>query len=261
MKTASMFMVSVLAACAMAYDDVQVTYRGRLTKNLAAPEAQVVAMTFRLYGKKNDSVASWTATKEVEVNSSGLFQVSLSGNNLAQLIDEGKVNWIGVAVADGKEQYPRQELLAAPLAERAEIAERLGDSPSVVTAEVVRVETTSLTAHRLSASGDFTPPPSSDPVSMSAKATKAWYTLPIKGDVRFFRGAPPSTKEATSSGGGCNFGVADCNCAVLFSSTSSDIMPGMTLFFKKNESIALPSGTEIPDGTEVKCWIYPIGVE
>ncbi len=89
----------------------------------------------------------------------------------------------------------------------------------------------------------------------------SFVTLPVKGSVRFFSGTTPRTLEATASSGACVFGKADCNCAVLFSSTSSDIMPGMTLFFKEFESIALPSGTKIPDGTTVRCWIYPIGVE
>jgi len=261
MKTVFMFLASILAACAMAYDDVQVTYRGRLTKNAEEPEAQTVTMTFRLYGGRTDTEASWTAAKEVEVNSSGLFQVSLSGNDLAQLIDSGKANWIGVAVADGKEQYPRQQLLAAPLAERAALAERIGDSPSIATAKVGRVEAKSLMAHELSVTGDVALPSSSEPVKMSAYMARTWDTLSIKGNVRFFSGANPRTMEATSSGGKCVLGTADCNCAVLFISEDSDAMPGMTLFFKENESIALPNSTGLPDGTLVKCWIYPIGVE
>ncbi len=256
-----MFLVSVLAACAMAYEDVQITYRGRLTENAEAPEEQTVAMTFSLYGGRNDEEASWTATKDVRVNASGLFQAALSGNGLAQVVDSGKANWIGVAVAGGKEQYPRQQLLAAPLAGRAALAERLGDSPSVATAKVGRVEATSLMAHGLSIAGDVTLPTSSDPVKMRVEMRKAWDTLPVKGDVRFFSGAAPRTKETVAYFGECDFGTADCNCAVLFSSTSSDVMPGMTLFFKKDESIALPRLTKIPNGTTVKCWIYPIGVE
>ena len=53
----------MIAACAAAYDDVQVTYRGRLLRNGTAPSAQRLDMTFRLYGSKGDAEESWSVTK------------------------------------------------------------------------------------------------------------------------------------------------------------------------------------------------------
>ena len=81
----------------------------------------------------------------VRVNEFGMFQVSLGGDGLAEAIASGKANWIGVTIADGKEQYPRQERLAAPRVAKAATVSRLAVSPSVKTADVSRVEAKSLT--------------------------------------------------------------------------------------------------------------------
>ena len=252
----------LLAACAMAYDDVQVTYRGRVTLN-NEEVTRAVPMTFRLYRTKGDAEASWTMTKDSVSVDHGLFQVALAGNGLAEVIDAGNAKWIGVTIGDGKEQYPRQELLAAPLVGKAALVPRLAASPSVQTASVSRVEAKTLTVSgRLSIGGGVRLPKDTTPASMSVVTTKAGHTLPLRGNVRFFSGAQPrNLGTRTSSGGGCSFGVADRNCAALFSTTGSDIMPGMTLLFKKGETVAVPPGTGLADGMQVSCWLYAIGVD
>ena len=261
------FAISALAAlaalAAAAYDDVQVTFRGRLRKNGAQPDAQTVPMTFSLYKGKGDATASWTMQKDdVMVDSSGLFQVALRGDGLATAIDAGNANWIGVAVDGGKEQYPRQALLANSWSEKSERADRLSDSPTVGTASVQGLETKSLTVKSISLGGNVVLPADTSPASMSVNLTKAWYTLEAKGDVRFFSGANPrDLGTRTASGGGCSFGSADCNCVALFVSENSDAMFGMSLFVKKGTDICVPSGARLSDGTSVRCRIYPIGVE
>ncbi|MBQ3288008.1 MAG: hypothetical protein IJH50_01190 [Kiritimatiellae bacterium] len=262
MKTMAMLVAALAAASAFSFEDVQVTYRGRVRENGVAPAAQTVSMTFRLYAKKSDSAPSWTTDiPAVRIDTNGLFQVALRGEGLAGAIDAGRANWIGVSIGGGREQYPRQALTASPFASKATVAERLADSPSVRTASVARVTTKTLAVSALSVDGAVTGP-SSAAAPVDVKLTKPWWTLPVKGNVRFFSGADPrDLGTQTASGGGCSFGTADCNCVALFTSESSDIMPGMSLFFKKNETITIPSATGLDNGTVVRCRLYKIGVE
>ena len=109
MKTMAMLMAALAATTAFSFEDVQVTYRGRVRENGAAPAAQTVPMTFRLYAKKSDSAPSWTTDiPAVRIDTNGLFQVALRGEGLAEAIDADRVNWIGVSIGGGREQYPRQ---------------------------------------------------------------------------------------------------------------------------------------------------------
>ena len=256
------FTLAFAAFAANAYDDVQVTYRGRVRENGVAPAAQTVSMTFRLYAKKQDFAPAWTTEiPEVRIDTNGFFQVALRGADLAKVIDAGRVGWIGVAIGGGREQYPRQALMASSCASRAAITERLADSPSVRTAAVARVATKTFAVSELSVGGAVE-------ISLTAAApvdvrlTKAWWTLPVKGNVRFFSGTTPrDLGTRTASGGGCSFGSADCNCVALFTSENSDVMPGMSLFFKNGETLAIPPAANLDNGTVVRCRLYKIGVQ
>ena len=249
------------AACALAFDDVQVTYRGRVRENGAAPTVQTVSMTFRLYAKRQDARPTWTMEiPEVRIDTNGLFQVALRGAGLAETIDAGNAGWIGVAIGDNSEQYPRQALMASPCASKVAIAERLADSPSVKTAAVAHVATKTFAVSELSVGGVVNASSSAAPVDV--RLTKAWWTLPVKGNVRFFSGTSPrDLGTRTASGGGCSFGTADCNCVALFSSENSDVMPGLSLFVKRGSTIVVPSAAGLANGTVVRCRLYKIGVE
>lgn len=254
---------AIAALSANAYEDVQVVYRGRLYANGHPPAAQTLPMTFRLYAGKTDTKASWSVTNDhVMVDGAGLFQVSLSGEGLVAAIDAGKANWIGVAIDGEKEQYPRQALLASPGAGKAALAERLVDSPSVATAAVESVSANAVTLTGTLSANSVEIPSMDAPVSMEINMRRQWATLEVKGKARFFSGVVPrclGPEEA--SGGGCSFGTADCNCAALFTSENSDIMPGMMLFFRKDQQVKIPTEVNLPAGTTVTCRIYPIGVE
>jgi len=267
MKMAAFFAFAIAATVAAAYDDVQITYRGHLKENGLTPSEQTVKMVFRLYGDIKSTTASWSTTNDaVRINSQGLFQVALRGEGLAEAIDSGKANWIGVSIADGKEQYPRQALLAAARAEKAAVATGLSDSPSVgtVTARSVVADSLSVSGP-LDIGGKVSAPSaasSAAAVSMEAKLAAAWYTLEMKGKVRFFAaGEPQDLGTRTASGGGCSFSSAECNCVALFTAENSDIMPGMSQFVKKGKRIEISSNANLPDGTTVRCRVYPIGVE
>lgn len=247
-------------AFAFAYDDVQLVYRGRLRSNSYMPMAGTVDMSFRLYAEKSDATPSWSKdVQAVKINGEGLFQVSLSGDGLADAINAGRVGWIGVSVDGGAEQYPRQAVLASPRADKAAYADALLSSPSVGTANVERVSARSMTVDVLSVTGATTMPPGSSPVSMSVAHNAAWMTLPVKGEVRFFsRGNPRDLGEKTFSNG-CSFGEASENCVALFTADCS--MPGLSRYYNKDADISLGSDVGLSNGTSVRCLVYPIGAE
>ena len=264
MKTIKAFL---LFACALAigpaaaFDDVQVTYRGRLWQNAAPPTRRSVNMTFRLYAEKGAEVPLWTSDEmTVALDAQGLFQTALRGAGLAGALDAG-ATWVGVMVNGGKEQYPRQELLASPYAAKAARADALAESASVKTAAVKRVEAKALLVSTLDVSGEITLPQSSV-VSVAVDMQRGNSLLPVRGSVKFFsRAAPRDLGTKTASGGGCSFGAAGFNCAALFMATGTDVMPAMSLFFKKGETVAVPSSAGLPNGVTVRCLVYPIGVE
>ena len=216
-----------------------------LTKNKAymAPQSLWVLLKDRAYD-------IYGQTYDVKITLSNIKMTA------TQNIDAGKANWIGVAIGGGREQYPRQALMASPHASKAAIAERLADSPSVKTAAVARVATKTFTVSELSVGGTVEIPTSAA-APVDVKLTKPWWTLPVKGNVRFFSGAQPrDLGTRTTSGGGCSFGTADCNCVALFTSENSDVMPGMSLFFKKDETIELSPAVGLDNGTTVALFAF-----
>lgn len=251
---------AMAALTAAGYEDVALTYRGCLRKNGAAPQSEEsVDMTFRLYEKKGDSEPAWSkSVTGVRVDRQGLFQVSLSGDGLAAAIDAGRVCWIGVTIADGKEQYPRQQLLSAPAAEKASVADALTSSPTIGTASVETAKAKTLTASSLDVGGSTTLPGNTSPVSMSVKVTKSWFGVPVKGSVGFFSRANP--RDLGTKAYGETFGHAEENCVALFTTEGSDVMPGLAHFVRKGAAIRL-GAAGLPSGTVIRCRVYPIGVE
>lgn len=256
--------LAVACFVAYGYDSVQLTYRGHLKYNdLSAPRPSAVAMTFRLYAGKSDTTASWTTTvASVQLDSEGFFQVALSGNGLEAVIDSGKAEYIGVTVADGKEQYPRQQLLSSAKSEKSEKAAKLAPSPSVGTVSVTDAEFDSISVGNISVGGAVNLPGSDQMLITDVKHTKKDFVLKTKGTVTMFRQqAPVDLGTAVSSSGGVSFSVAGFNCAAFFTSVGSTAMPGLVRLVKKDEVIAVPSDFALPDGLTVHCWLYPIGAE
>lgn len=267
MKMKIRFLVATLASCAalsaVAYNDMQLVYRGRLKVAGGQPQAQTLPMTFSVYAKKSDTTPAWSVQKDVPVDAGGLFQVALEGDGLIEAVDSGNAQWIGVSVDGGKEQYPRQELMASAWASKAARADALATSPSVAAAEVKRVDAKALSAKSLAVSGSVTVPSNSSPAPEDIRITGKWSNVPVRGTVRFFSQTTPKSLGPLSSSGGApaSFGTADCNCFAVFSATGTDLMPGACIMFKKGASIQLPSSAGLPNGASVRCWVYPIGAE
>ena len=274
--TIALFAFAALAALpALAGNDVQITYRGQVrqvgaTTNTFASHT----MTFRLYEAKEDTEAAWTDTvTNIPVDADGLFQVALRGDGLAEAIDDGKANWLGVTILTGvdtntppQEQYPRQALLPGPWAAKAERADALLGSPAIGTVFAESVEAKSLAAKQLTfKSLVLKPPTAADSAHVTVHLEGdgwAGKTVPVKGEVHFFSRTPIEDPVTAfySSANGCTFGTADCNCAVLFRAKNDDRLPGMTLFFKKGETISLPPGLWL-DGIPIEATVHPIGVD
>ena len=271
--------VATSATLPTMYDGVQVTYRGRLMLNAAQAGSQTVPTTFRLYVNRDDKEAVWTSgSMDIPVDDQGLFQVALRGEGLAAALEAG-AQWIGVTIegsdeswvgsTDGgfREQYPRQELLAAPVAGQVPVAERLIASPHIVTAAVDRASIDSLAlAGKVSVSGNVLIPSKGGMMNMKVNVQPTGMTLPVKGKVKLFSRSAPQYIGTGTVGltGGVffnNYMKAPCNCAAFFTSTNNDSVPGMTLFFKKGEYINVSHKFGLPADTIVSCWIYPIGVE
>lgn len=256
---------AIAASAAYGYDSVQLTYRGHLKyNNVSTPRPSVVAMTFRIYADKSDQTAVWSNTVDsVELDADGFFQVALTGNGLDAVIDSGKAGYIGVTIADGKEQYPRQQLLSNTRAEKSARAERLAPSPVIGTANVKAAEFNSASAANITAGGTVSLPGTDQLLTIDAIHTKKDFVLKTKGDVTFFKkGTPADYGTALSSDGGVSFDkTATCNCAAFFTSVNSTAVPGLVQFIKKGELIALPSAFNLPSGLTVQCLVYPIGAE
>lgn len=252
----------VAAFAAYGNDSVQLNYRGHLRySDVSSPRPYAVSMTFRIYAAKSDQTAVWSnSVNSVELDAEGFFQVALSGNGLDRVIDSGKAGYIGVTIGDGKEQYPRQQLLFNTWAEQSACAGALTASPSVGTARVQNAEFKQLSVGNISVGGAVSLPVSDQMLTMEVRNTRQDFVLKTKGEVTFFDSCAPILRgTATTSAGGVSFGSAKYNCAAFFTSVGNAAMPGITRLIKNGEDIGIPSYFNLPDGLTVKCWLYPIG--
>ena len=255
---------SLTALAAFGYDTVELVYRGHLKyTDFSAPRPSSVAMTFRLYAEKSDETPTWTkAVDFVELDKDGFFQVALSGDGLAAAINSGKAGYIGVTIADGKEQYPRQQLLSNASASKAAKAGRLTSSPTIDSAEVNSAEFKSVSVSDIHAAKGINLPTSDQMLTIDVVHNKKDFVLKTKGEVTFFRqGKPTYLGSKTTSNGGVSFSKADYNCVAFFTSVDSTAVPGIVQFIRKGETVMIPNHFSLPDGLTIKCWLYPIGAE
>ena len=133
--------LAAAASPALADGGFSFAYRGRIDPEGAAMPETVQAV-FSLYAEPDGGAPLWAATNAVRPSADGVFQLELSGDGLAAAFTNAGARFLGVALAGGEEQHPRQEILAAPLAERAAAAGALApggtvgllDAPDVVAA-------------------------------------------------------------------------------------------------------------------------------
>ena len=129
--------VSAGLLAASATEDFAFVYRGRITAQSGSIPSEL-RVKYALYKTENGAAPVWTQEKTERPSADGAFQSILSGGGLqAAFIDE-KARFLGVTLGEGgREQYPRQEVLASPL---AFFAERVAEAPAGATFKDARVE-------------------------------------------------------------------------------------------------------------------------
>lgn len=142
------FILAALAAAlpAVAEEDFAFTYRGRITAQQEMPEE--LEVTYSLYLGEDSAAPVWSQTKTERPAANGAFQSVLSGDGLQSAFQDQKARFLGLRLGgpDAPEQYPRQEIIATPLAGYADAVEMASFSPNFVNAKVENLESTSLSA-------------------------------------------------------------------------------------------------------------------
>ena len=106
-------------------------------------------MTYSLYVGENDTAPVWTQTKTEHPNSDGTFQSVLSGDGLKTAFADSKATFLGIRLRDDAEQFPRQEILAAPLVDFADTVTDVPSDPVFVKADVQEVDADSMVVGNL----------------------------------------------------------------------------------------------------------------
>lgn len=183
--------VASLAVCAEG-DDFAFVYRGRISAQSGTiPEELVV--TYSLYVGENDTAWVWQQVKTEHPNPDGTFQSVLSGSGLRAAFADSKATFLGIRLRDDAEQFPRQEILAAPLTDFADAVTDVPSDPVFVNAAVREVNADTMTVKNLTIANSLTLPSSSNlalggiNVSNNARLT---VKKPANGSVSLFSGQP-----------------------------------------------------------------------
>lgn len=197
MKDIFRLVILAAAACATlpaaAEEDFAFTYRGRITAPDALPEA--LDVTYSLYRSDDDTVPVWTQTKTERPSASGVFQSVLEGDGLQAAFEEQEARFLGIRLGgtNAVEQFPRQQILATPLADFADVVERASASPSFEDAAVGTLSAGMLSAGTLTVTDTLT---LSDGVNLTladvtvGENTTLTVKEPTNGTVSLFSGPP-----------------------------------------------------------------------
>lgn len=162
MKDICRLLILAAAACAAlpaaAEEDFAFTYRGRIT----APGAMPVELdvTYSLYRSDDDTVPVWTQTKTECPAANGVFQSVLEGDGLQAAFEEQEARFLGIRLGgtNAVEQFPRQQILATPLADRADVVEQATGFPVFEDAAVGTLTAGALGAGTLTVTDTLTLP-------------------------------------------------------------------------------------------------------
>ena len=207
MKKSFDFTAAVLAAVlavamgatlpAFADEDFAFVYRGRITaqSGVMPEELQV---RYALYRGENDATPVWSQTKMEHPSTNGVFQSVLSGNGLQTAFADKKARFLGVTLGtNGTERTPRQEIIAAPLAEFSDTAADAPADPVFVNAAVGRMQGMSMGISSLSVTNRLSLPSTAKfslqrvaPDANGAAHPRIVIQKPQKGHVSLFASAP-----------------------------------------------------------------------
>src|SRR6185503_11414137 len=101
------------------------SYQGSLTDAAHQPVTGKHQITIKLYDAPTEGIALHTEQFDAQVEN-GIFTVLLGSQEaLSSSVRFDRPYWLGVRIDDGAEMLPRTQLVSAPYALHAEIAERL----------------------------------------------------------------------------------------------------------------------------------------
>jgi hypothetical protein len=188
------------------------------------PLTGVIGITFSLYRSEAGGGVLWMETQNVQVDSSGRYNVSLgSAKPLpVELFASGEARWLGVQVANQVEQ-PRVLLMSVPYALKAADAETLGGRPA----------SAFMAAAAPGSSGDAALPPAGTITGGGTANFVPLFTGPSTiGNSKIFQTA------------GGNFGIATTTpAAKLDVKGTGDFRDTLTLFPKTTHPALSISGT------------------
>lgn len=265
MKTTFLAGAAVLslaaAAPASAADGFSFAYRGRIDPEGAAMPETVEAV-FSLYDKASGGEAAWTATNAVFPSADGVFQCELAGDGLAAAFTNAGARFLGVTLGDGEEQHPRQEILSAPLAERADTAVALLSGGSVGTLDAPEIVAGAAAFRDLQVDGTLALEGSDAALQLTRAAVSGTLALRKAGAdsrVSIFRDAPPDEYALNGLSTG----------TVLFRTDSGGVMTVLSDPAHWNDAGAVPCATwAVPPGDvrppfdvahPVRVYFYPFG--
>lgn len=231
-------LLSLAAAAAPAGDGFSFVYRGRIAP-AGATMPETVQAVFSLYAEQDGGSPEWTATNAVFPSADGVFQCELGGDGLAAAFTNAGARFLGVALAGGEEQHPRQEILAAPLAGRAATAGGLVPGGSVGTLDAPSVVAASATFHALQVNGPLDFYAAGSSLRVDRTEIDGALRLRRSGRVSVFRDAPPEHYDFQSLSTG----------TVLFRTESGGVLT----------VLSDPSRWGDPGAIPCACWAVPPG--
>lgn len=248
-------LASLLAAQA---GDFAFVYRGRV--DLTGRTGDVdVAVRVSAYSEAIGGAAVWTKDAVAKIDSKGLFQLEFVDDGLAEAFRAGTARWLGVKLADGSEQYPRQQILDAPIVERAERAKRLAPDAQVSALEADTVQATAASlAGGTEIRGALVSASGADTLSVSSVSSASGRVKFAKADgstVSVFRSAAPTAQTFSNGFAKGDVLVSGTRGGVVTIITDSNWTAPCVSFFAPPGDVRAPFAA----GGSVRVYFYPLG--
>lgn len=151
-----------LAASMSGAEGVEIVYHGRVATVVGAGYGGTFDMTFRIYDEEGAETPMWTMTAPITTDADGDFQAVFSDSaegivhegdgavhTIQDLVADGRANYLGITIANGREITPRQPILPQPLAMNANSASGIAKDGKVDSMEVESIECGKLSGYNI----------------------------------------------------------------------------------------------------------------
>lgn len=274
MKNTALFTLSlVLLASSLSAD---VVFRSRLLLKESTRGIGSFPMTFGVYETRDAASPLWTKSFDsVAVDSNGVFQVTLSGAELDELVLQNRARFVGTTVNNGDEIFQKREILPVAKVASAKVAKSIAGGGRVGEAAVDAVFADNLVVDELSIGGklDFDRGAMTD---INVNVPDGWKTLGIRGSFELFREKPffagyanvVNTDSHTCKLNCVNLGNDRLPKLLMLVSVDSNVMPGTLLMVKGDSYVLSLSAFSDERGTElfnalrnsrIACYVFPLG--